>query len=206
MTRELDLAGALDALQHGGVVAVPTDTVYGVAASLAHREAVARLFRVKSRPSHVALPVLVGSESDVEGLALTWDEDARRLAERFWPGALTVIVPAPGALASVVGARDSVGVRQPDLAMLTEVLAQTGPLAVTSANEHGRPPCTSVEDVRCASWGDALAGVLDGGSRDAVVSTVVDLSGEGWRIRRLGAVSREALVEVLGPSDADADN
>src|ERR1019366_4642630 len=122
------------------VVAVPTDTVYGVAARLEDATAVARLFVVKSRASDVALPVLVGSERDVAGLDVDWPEAARLLARNFWPGALTIVVPAEARIARVVGADHTLGLRAPRHRELAAIITRCGPLAVTSANQHGESP------------------------------------------------------------------
>lgn len=193
------------ALRRGEVVAVPTDTVYGVAARFEDPVAVARLFVVKSRPSHVALPVLVGSVSDVTSLGVNFPAAANLLAERFWPGALTIVVDATPEVASRVGAQHSLGLRAPRHAGLAAIIAQCGPLAVTSANEHGRSPCVSARDVIAATWAAPVAGVLDGGRCDGAVSSVVVLSSDGWRLRRLGAVTSAELEAVLGPESPTRD-
>ncbi len=199
--RELDLsnideiAAAFDA---GHILAIPTDTVYGVAASLRHPVAVSRLFDLKQRPDSVALPVLVASADALDGLGVTWNDAASRLAGEYWPGALTIIVPAISSVAAIVGATDSVGVRCPGDQALRAVLARTGPLAVTSANLHGQPPCRSTADVR-VTFADSheLWGVVDGGVRDGVVSTVVDVASSPWVIRRDGSVSPSDIQRTL---------
>ena len=199
MTTTLDVEGALAALARGKAVALPTDTVYGIAASIDVAEAVDSLFTLKHRPRDVALPVLVDSLEQVTRLGVTWPDAARRLAERFWPGALTIIVPAPTWLARRIGSDvDSVGLRIPNLELTRQVLARSGPLAVTSANGHGEPPCTSADEVH-ASFAPAslLAGVLDGGVRNATVSTVVDLSGPQWRVVREGSIRTDDIANTL---------
>jgi L-threonylcarbamoyladenylate synthase len=202
----LDHDEAVAALWAGEIVAVPTDTVYGVAARLGDAAAVAQLFRVKSRPDNVALPVMVGSSEDVSNLEVEWSESAQRLAERFWPGALTIVVDASPTTARKVGAQHSVGLRSPRHEGLAAVIARCGPLAVTSANEHGHPPCTSVDEVMATPWAAPLAGVLDGGVCDGIVSTVVELTSAGWHVRRVGAVSTAQLEEVLGPESTTRDH
>ncbi len=187
------------------VVVVPTDTVYGVAARLVDAGAVQQLFAVKRRPPHVALPVLVSSLQQVAQLGVEWPDDAQRLADRFWPGALTIVVGAPLALAARVGSQASLGLRSPRHQGLSSIIAQCGPLAVTSANEHGRPPCVSAEDVLSTTWASPVAGVLDAGVCDGVVSSVVELTPDGWRLRRQGAVSRGELEAVLGPESGVDD-
>jgi tRNA threonylcarbamoyl adenosine modification protein (Sua5/YciO/YrdC/YwlC family) len=199
VSRRLSRDEAATLLDAGEVVAVATDTVYGLAASLARPAAVARLFSIKSRPTTVALPVLVASPAAIEGLGVAWPAPARALADAFWPGALTIVVAVPPALATLVGAEESVGFRVPDDATLRGVLDEVGPLAVTSANEHGRPPCRDAEEVLAAFAGrDDLAGVLDDGRRDGEVSTVVALEDDGWRVVRHGALGEDDLARVLG--------
>lgn len=190
-------------LQNGGVVGVPTDTVYGLAASLHDPEAMARLFAAKSRPTDVALPILVDGVEAIEGLGVTWFDAARRLSDAFWPGALTIVVPVSHDLATHVGApTDTAGFREPDDEVLRAVLARSGPLAVSSANRHGDTPCYSAALV-ASTFAEAehVAAVLDAGERLGEVSTIVELTGASWRVLRQGAISAAAIGGVLAPED-----
>lgn len=198
MTDVVGVDEAVTLLTGGSVVAVPTDTVYGVAASIDQPEAIARLFQLKRRPSSVALPVLVSSSSAIEALGVQWPEAARELAEAFWPGALTIVVPVEPQLAAKVGAVASVGFRIPNDATLLSVLERCGPLAVSSANEHGEPPCQSSAEVLSALDATELTAVLDDGVRSGDVSTVVELTATGWNVLRAGRISAEAIGRVLG--------
>lgn len=195
----MDLETAARLLDEGRIVAVPTDTVYGVAASLSQPAAVAELFALKRRPATRALPVLVDSVEQIEELGVEWTDDARRLSLALWPGALTVVVAVPRILADLVASTDATaGFRIPDDRQLRTLLRTSGPLAVTSANEHGERPCTDAAEVLSAFQGrDELAGVLDGGRRSGVVSTVVELRGGTWRIVREGAVDGAVVAELL---------
>lgn len=197
--RVLSLDDAVAALARGEIVALPTDTVYGVGAAISHPLAVAALFALKHRPSSVALPVVTASIDQITDLGVEWTGDAKRLSDRFWPGALTIIVAAPIDLAHVVGASDTVGFRIPDDEVLRALLARSGPLALTSANAHGEPPCVNATQLAVVFGDDrALAGVLDAGERSGQVSTVVDISSDGsWRVVREGAVSTHQLDQVL---------
>ncbi len=199
MTIVVSASEAVRLLGEGAVVAVPTDTVYGLAASLKHPTTVTRLFALKRRPFTAPLPVLVDSLEVVNGLGVAWPEPARRLSDAFWPGALTIVVPAPRELASVVGSSlDTVGLRMPDDALLLEVLRACGSLAVSSANEHGEPPCQSADDVIGAFEGrEGPDAVLDGGDRTGQVSTVIEITEVSWRVLREGSISAEALDRVL---------
>ncbi len=196
--RDLTPAEAIAALAAGQVVALPTDTVYGVGAALAHPEAVARLFALKGRPATVALPVVLADTDQVASLAVTWTAPAATLASACWPGALTIVVPAEPALAALVGAGASVGLRVPNDDTVRAIARAVGPLALTSANPHGAAPATTAADV-VAGLPRGLAGVVDAGTRDGAVSTVVDLTGPRWRLRRVGAISPQRLFELLGP-------
>jgi tRNA threonylcarbamoyl adenosine modification protein (Sua5/YciO/YrdC/YwlC family) len=196
----MDTTGVLETLAIGGVVALPTDTVYGIAASLQFPEAVAALFVLKRRPATLALPVLVSSVDQIESLGVVWDGRAGALSRAFWPGALTIVVDVPENLSHLVGSTTrTVGFRCPDDAMLRHVLEQSGPLALTSANAHGDAPCESaVQVLEAFDDLDGLDGVLDGGELSGRVSTVVDISGATCRVVREGAISEAALAAVLG--------
>jgi len=199
VTAVVSASEAVRLLREGAVIAIPTDTVYGLAASLNHPTAIARLFALKRRPSTAPVPVLVGSLEVVDSLGVVWPELARRLSDAFWPGALTIVVPAPRGLANAVGSSlDTVGFRLPDDALLLEVLRACGPLAVSSANEHGDLPCQSADDVIDAfEGGGGVDAVLDGGERTGSVSTVIEIAGTSWRVLREGSISAEALGRVL---------
>jgi tRNA threonylcarbamoyl adenosine modification protein (Sua5/YciO/YrdC/YwlC family) len=199
MPRLLNVEAAIAALDAGGIVAVPTDTVYGLAAEMSQPAAVARLFTLKHRPTTVPIPVLVDSVEQIEFLGVEWPDDAQGLAEAFWPGALTIVVPVPHELSTMLGGEgDTAGFRIPDDDVLRRMMAVQGPFAVTSANEHGEMPCHSAYEVleRFASR-DELDGAIDGGERSGDVSSVVDLSVSPWRVLREGAVSSAELTRVL---------
>ena len=199
MTAVLTKDEAVRFLSSGEVVAVPTDTVYGLAASLAHPEAVAELFAMKQRPTSVALPVLADSIDSIQGLGVSWDDGASRLSDVFWPGALTIVVAVPAELAELVGSTDgSVGFRVPRDEVLRDVLVACGPLAVSSANEHGREPCHSAVEVVRQFSNSHLVGVLDGGDRAAAVSTVVRVDHGTLEVLRQGSVS---LVDLENAFD-----
>ncbi len=198
MSEIVDRSEAIHLLLDGHVVAVPTDTVYGLAASLWHDEAVATLFRLKDRPSNVALPVLVHTLNPIQEIDVEWGVLAEQLAEEFWPGPLTIVVPASADLARRVGgSKDSVGVRVPDDELLLSVLRECGPLAVSSANAHGELPCHNAAQVIAAFAGGDLAGVLDGGERHGEVSTVVEVGESLWRVLREGSISASRIAQVL---------
>ncbi len=195
----IDVETAIAALDGGGIVAVPTDTVYGFAAEIHHPSAVSTLFAMKNRPATQALPVLVASVTQISQLAVTWEGAAQRLSDAFWPGALTIVVSVPRGLAALVGGMiDTIGFRIPDEPLLGRMISVIGPLAVSSANLHGEPPCYSAQEVLARFAGrEELAGVIDDGERSGVVSSIVDLSGPTWRLLRKGAISAEEIAAAL---------
>ncbi len=192
----LNESEAVAALEAGEVVAIPTDTVYGLAVHLGLPAASKRLFSVKGRPESVALPVLVADVSAAQLLGVL-DADALALADRYWPGALTVVVPRRPAAGSLDLGGDpaTIGLRCPANSATLGLLERTGPLAVTSANLHGEPPCRSAEEV-LAVFG-AAARVIDGGECRGEPSTVVSLGPAGMKCLRVGAISMSELQMVL---------
>jgi len=195
----MKVEAAIAALDAGGVVAVPTDTVYGLAAEVSQPSAVDLLFALKQRPMFVPIPVLVDSVEQIEFLGVEWPDEAQGLADAFWPGGLTIVVKVPHELSVMLGGEDdTAGFRIPDDDMLRRMMAVLGPFAVTSANAHGEMPCHSAYEVlqRFASR-DELSGAIDGGERSGDVSSVVDLSVTPWRLLREGAVSAAELARVL---------
>jgi len=196
MTTLASYEQATDILLAGGVVALPTDTVYGLAVRPVSDEAVQQLYALKKRPDSVALPVLGASVEQLREAGIVFSERALKLATAFWPGALTMILPAPTELSQRVHSGEAtVGVRVPNDPSLLALLEQTGPLCVTSANEHGEPPCTSAQVVLEQFDGADLA-VIDGGERSGAVSSVV-IVGDALVMRRVGAFSLEQLEAAL---------
>ena len=187
-------------LADGGLVVVPTDTVYGLAAALSRRDAVARIFVAKRRPQERAIPLLVDSLADLDQVASEVPDAARRLIERFWPGGLTLILPGRPELPSVITAGGStVAVRMPDHRVVRELIRRLGsPLPTTSANVHARPsPRTAAE--AAAELGDAVDLILDDGpAPGGVDSTIVDPLAIPPRILRVGAISVGEIEAALG--------
>ena len=199
---QADLDAAVRILRAGGLVAIPTETVYGLASDASNPAAVRRLYEVKGRPpGHPVIVHIAGIEA-LPRWASRVSEDARRLAETFWPGPLTLILPrTPAALDEVTGGRGTVGLRVPNHPLTLALLrAFGGGLAAPSANRFGRVSPTTAEDVR-TDLGDAVDLVLDGGPCDVgVESTIVDCSEEGTPpvILRPGGVTAEQIEAVLG--------
>jgi L-threonylcarbamoyladenylate synthase len=191
----LDLSAAVAALRAGAVVAIPTDTVYGLAVDPRWPGATDAVFALKQRPASLELPVLVGdietadTLADVDGLPVA----ARRLADRFWPGPLTVVVARRAGLDWELGGDGStVGLRCPAHVVARRLCSLVGPLATTSANRHGRPPLTTAAAVAREFGAEVL--VVDGGTCDGMPSTVVDTTGDALRCLRAGAVTWDDVL------------
>jgi len=194
------LDAAVDAVQRGAVVVLPTDTVYGVGADAFNADAVAAVLAAKGRGRQMPPPVLIPNLRTVDGLARDVPAPARALMEALWPGALTVIVHAQPSLAWDLGeTHGTVALRMPDHAAALALLTRTGPLAVTSANRTGEPAATTAEGAR-EQLDSAVAVYLDGGpSPLGTASTIVDATdSRGLRVVRDGGVTRERLLEIAG--------
>jgi L-threonylcarbamoyladenylate synthase len=203
-----EIRRAREVLDAGGLVVIPTDTVYGIAARPDDPAAIAAVFAVKERPSDKPLPILAATPSDLDQIALLGD--LARRAARHWPGPLTLVVPrapgfdldlggAPGGGAeSRGGGAESLGVavRVPACEVALELLRASGPLAVTSANLSGDRPATTVSEAR-AALGAKVRAYLDGGVCAGRPSTVVSLVGD-IELLRAGPIPFRQLVQELG--------
>lgn len=197
-----ELERAVRVLASGGLVAFPTETVYGLGASAANEQAVARIFAAKGRPPGRALTVHLGDASGAPRWA-RWTADAEALAKRFWPGPLTLVMPRMPQVPDIVtGGQSTVGVRVPDHPLALDLLRRFGDgVAAPSANPFGAPSPTTAQHVR-DGLGDAVDMVLDGGAcKLGLESTVLSLVGAP-RILRRGALDAAALEGVLGRSVA----
>ncbi len=192
---------AAEALRQGGLVAFPTETVYGLGADARNGDAVRRIFEVKGRPESHPLIVHVAEASMLDDIALDVPAAARRLAAELWPGPLTLVLGRrPGAVVDeVTGGRSTVAVRVPAHPVgLLLLRTFAGPVAAPSANRFGRVSPTTAAHVR-ADLGDDVDVVLDGGPcRVGVESTIVDCTADGPRVLRLGGVGRDRLAEIVG--------
>ena len=183
-------------IREGKVIAIPTDTVYGLAADPLHSAAVERIFAIKRRPPDAPVLVLVDSAEMAVSLAANVPSSFQALAKRFWPGPLTIVVEASNEIPEIVTANTGrLGMRLPK-APIARALIQAvgGPVTATSANLSGEKECRSAAEVE-ANLGEELPLILDGGaSGPGLPSTVVSLDGSGWRIIREGAVGRAELA------------
>ena len=191
---------AVKTLKDGGVCAIPTDTLYGLAACAFNEAAVAKVYELKGRPEGMALPLLLSGAAELRVCASTIPQDACMLADRFWPGALTMVLRKSEAVSLMVTAgMDTVAVRVPDHAIPRAIARRLGaPITGTSANRSGKPGLTSAAAVR-DEFGDAIDFVLDGGDTPGgVASTILDLSDGAPRVLREGVVSWGDIEAVLG--------
>jgi tRNA threonylcarbamoyl adenosine modification protein (Sua5/YciO/YrdC/YwlC family) len=180
--------------------------VYGLGADAFDAVAVADLLRVKGRGRDMPVPVLVGSWSTVDGLVSAVDSRTRTLVEAFWPGGLTLVVRhAPSLTWDLGDARGTVAVRMPLHPVAIELLEQTGPMAVSSANRHGQPAAQTALEARSLLGEDVAVYLEDGQASGGVASTIVDVTGSRPHILRLGAVGVDALREVV-PDIVDSTN
>jgi L-threonylcarbamoyladenylate synthase len=194
------LVQAEQLLQAGGLVAFPTDTVYGLGAALFNRQAIEQLYIVKGRDAAKAIAVLVGDEAGLSLVAGEMSSVAVRLARRFWPGPLTLVLPAHPALPANLSPLPTVGVRMPDHPVALALLRRTGPLAVTSANLSGEPSTTTAQEVY-AQLSGRIPFILDGGQTPGrLPSTVVDCTGSALVILRQGPVSLQQLMDAIQPA------
>ena len=192
-----EIQTALKILQNGGIVAFPTDTVYGLGALAFNNNAIESIYTAKDRPIEKAIPILIGDLSDLDKIAGSIPDMALRFAARFWPGPLTCIIPKKQTLPPAVSATSTVAVRIPNHPDALALLRAAGPMAVTSANiSGGQNPSTALEVF------DQLNGriplILDGGKTfGGVPSTLVDCTVDSPVILRAGPISLNELMAVL---------
>lgn len=189
---------AVAALNAGGLVAFPTDTVYGLAAYPWNQEAVRRLYQVKERPKELPIPLLLSNAGEIDRVAV-FAGPCRQLPERFWPGALTLVLPKKASVSDVVSDRPTVAVRVPDLRLARDLIRSAGRvLAVTSANLSGASSPVTAQQVE-EQLGGRISLILDGGPcREGVPSTILDCSASPPLLLRRGAISEADLRAVVG--------
>ena len=191
------LSEAVEALEQGDLVAFPTDTVYGLGASIHNIDSLTALYRVKERDRAKAIPILVGSIVDLDQVSFGINQKARRLAETFWPGPLTLVVPRHPDLSNIISPYPTIGVRMPDHPVALNLLRITGPLAVTSANQSGGANSITAQEVQ-AQLGGRISTILDGGLTPGdIPSTVVDTTQKKLVVLRQGPLTHQELSSVI---------
>jgi L-threonylcarbamoyladenylate synthase len=195
-----DMTPAAEIIKSGGLVAVPTETVYGLAANGLDGNAVMKIYEVKNRPETKPISLLVSGMADAEKFCREIPDAAYLLAEKFWPGPLTMVLKKRGSVPDIVTAGgDTVGVRCPDHPKTLALIQLAGvPLAAPSANLSGAPSPKNVDDVLKVFDGK-IDGAVDGGPCTVgIESTIVDLTVSPARILRQGGLAREAIENVVG--------
>lgn len=189
---------ALHALDGGFVVAVPTDTGYSLVADVSYTGAADRLFAMKRRSRDFALSMLVSDVEQALSLSVGVPQSAERLMAKFWPGALTIVVPRhPDFVADLGDDEETVGVRCPGHSVARQLCDEFGPLATTSANISGRPTISTAYGV-VDEFGEGVAVVLDAGECVSTQATVVDCTGEMPKLLQEGAISWDDICVVIG--------
>ena len=187
----------LAVLQAGGLVAFPTDTVYGVGALAFDGKAIESIYAAKDRPVEKAIPILISDLHELDKVGIDIPEIGRKLASRFWPGPLTILVPKRADLPESVSATATVGVRVPDHEVARALLGAAGPMAVTSANISGGQSPVTAQEVD-EQLGGRIPLIIDGGKTPGgVPSTLVDCTDVELKVLREGPISLEELLSAL---------
>jgi L-threonylcarbamoyladenylate synthase len=188
---------AVEVLNRGGLVAFPTDTVYGLAAQVDNPAAIEKLYQAKQRSKEKAIPVLLGSPAELDQVAASVSPAARKLADAFWPGPLTLVIVGHPDLPDNLAPGPTLGVRIPDHPDALTLLGLTGPLAVTSANLSGGENASSAAEV-AAQLSGRIDLILDGGiTPGGQPSTVVDCTSETLKVLRAGPITEDAIQREL---------
>ena len=198
MTSDSRVTDAVNTLKSGGIIAIPTDTVYGIGADPFNPDAVQKLYMIKGRPDDKPIPLVLGSVDDVHTVSQYLPPFFFHLTEKYWPGGLTIIVQSKNLLPQLTANGTTVGLRIPNQPLLLRILQEFGgPLAITSANLSGQPAATSTTE-----FGDELTAKLDyivddGKTSGPIPSTVYDISVSPPQVRREGVISTETLKKEL---------
>ncbi len=188
-------------IQADGIVAFPTDTVYGIGVSAFNRKAIEKIYNVKGRSHLKAIPILVGDVEDLAQITLPIPLYIQQIIDNFWPGALTLVLPLLPELPSNLSPRPTVGLRLPDHDQVQRLLREIGPLAATSANLSGEPSALTANEVLQQLDG-RIDLILDGGPvPGGQASTVLDCSGEKLKVLREGPISLAAIHQVINETD-----
>lgn len=203
MVCRLEIAQAVEHIARGGVVAIPTDTLYGLAADATDAHALERVYQIKGRPADMPLPVLVSGWEQVADVSTVGGrslEIARLLAGRYWPGSLTLVLPVkPGLPGRLTAGRDTIAVRMPDHQVPLALAKQLGrPITGTSANPSGAPDITNPEDLRKCLGGLVDGIIVSGGEPKGVGSTIVAVSDGELNLLRAGALDFNEIRQTAG--------
>jgi len=188
---------AIEILLNDGVIALPTDTVYGIACLAFNSRCIDRIFSIKDRDSNKALPILIGCPEQLDQIAQPINKNTEKLVNAFWPGALTIVVLRKHTLPENLSPYPTVGIRMPNHPWLINLIEKVGPLAVTSANLSGHPEAHNAQEV-AESLKGKIDLIIDGGqSKFTLPSTVVDCSGPELKILREGPIKSETIFNLI---------
>ena len=191
---------SVEILNDGGVIAIPTDTLYALSANTFNSDGIQKVFGIKHRPLNMPVPLFIGELEDLNHYCSDIPELAWKLGETFWPGGLSIVLNKDICIPdTVTGSKGSVALRIPDHPIPRQLVkALKAPLTGTSANISGNPPCTTASEVK-DQFGKEIDLIIDGGQLNLnVPSTIVDLTGQIPKILRLGAVSTDSISKVIG--------
>lgn len=192
----MTLDEAVLGIGRGGVVAIPTDTVYGLACDPSSATAIDRIYAIKRRPADLELTLLTATIADIED-DVVLSAAARALASAYWPGALSIVCELRRRRWEIPRTGESLSVRVPDHPVTLELLRRTGPLATTSANRHGKPPAGTAAEV-AAAFGGEIDAIVDGGRCGGLPSTIIDCTTTTPRVLRVGPIPATVLHSLLG--------
>lgn len=191
---------AVELIKSGGLIAFPTDTVYGIGVSAFQTDAIERIYHVKGRSSLKAIPILLGDSETAELITPPLSQTVRKITEEFWPGPLTLVVPLLPSLPENISPTPTIGLRVPDHDFTRALLRETGPLAATSANLSGEPSAVTASDVQ-SRLGGKVDLILDGGrSPSGMASTVLDCTTDHPVLLREGPLSWEDIRAAINES------
>lgn len=190
------LQQAITAAQDGKLIIYPTDTQYALGCTLTHQQTIQRLFHLKQRPNNLALPVAVATIKDISTIA-TITSKQKQVAQTFLPGPLTMVLPKkPTVPPKVTASNKTIAVRIPNHPITLQLLEQTGPLIITSANIHGQKPYEDIHDIQ-HQFGEEIAVYLPGGILNQPPSTIVDFTHKPPQLLRSGPISLPEIINVI---------
>ena len=195
-----EIKASANVVSNGGIIIYPTDTLYGLGADILNEESLLRIYDIKGRPNDMALPVLVSGWEMVRSISSEVNVIGEKLAARFWPGQLTLVIRANDNLSTILtGGRGTIAVRQPDHWIAQQIIEQVGnPIVGTSANLRGSPDLVEASDL-VAELGDLVDSIITCGLKPfGVGSTVVDITGEQPKLLRETSISIEDIQSALG--------
>lgn len=195
--QELILSKALSALSKGQVIVYPTDTLYGLGADIYNKDAVKNVFKIKNRPFNLPISVAVSCIEDLKKIAYV-NNKIKKIIDHFLPGKLTIILKKKKTIPSIVTSnKDNIAIRIPDNNIALELLSNFGPLTCTSANIHGKPTPTVINDIEMQFKDSNISVYIDNGKLQSKASTIIDLTFDKPIIIREGAITKKEIMDMI---------